>query len=218
MHSLATVAKSAGQQSTGQELKAAWKLRLSSYCTASTVQPGQCGDKGKEWGLKGEHSIWSLHRTFGVGVIFTLKAETIRLSHKEMGENTIRKCQDITKDPESTAVHNINMCEQMHPSPKQKQTDLSWCRCRSWPCCQPTTPSHTVTRSRATAPSVAASTWPHCCRAAGAYRSPGRPPGPAVGCASSSVVPLNKHGHNHLPDTSFIRKWWCRFMTWHWVV
>lgn len=41
-------------------------------------------------------------------------------------------------------------------------------------------------------PSVAALVLLRHCRAAGAYRSPAHLPGPAAGCASSSVVLLIK--------------------------
>lgn len=41
-------------------------------------------------------------------------------------------------------------------------------------------------------PSVAALVLLRHCRAAGAYRSPAHLPGPAAGCASSSVEPLIK--------------------------
>lgn len=70
--------------------------------------------------------------------------------------------------------------------------DLSWCHCRSWPCCQPTAPDHRVRRNTVKEPSVAAAALYRCCRAAGVYRNPAHPPGPAAGCASSLVVLLVK--------------------------
>lgn len=76
--------------------------------------------------------------------------------------------------------------------------DLSWCHCRSWPCCPPITPDHRVSRNRAKGPSAAALVLFHWCRAVGAYRSPARLPGPAVGCAWSSVVLLKIYMLNKL--------------------
>lgn len=70
--------------------------------------------------------------------------------------------------------------------------DLSWCHYRSSPCCQPAAPDHRVRTSTATAPSAVAAASLHRCHGAGVYRNPAHPPGPAAGCASSSVAPLNR--------------------------
>lgn len=110
----------------------------------------------------------------------------------------------LTRWPSSRRLPNANLqlsTKQHHRLPKWQHRyedhqnmfpNLSWCHCKSSPCCQPTTPDHRVRRSRAKGPSVAALTLLRRCRAAGAYRSPARLHGPDAGCASSSAVLLIK--------------------------
>lgn len=78
------------------------------------------------------------------------------------------------------------------PRTAKMSSDLSWCRCRSWPCCRPTAPDRRAKKSRAKGPSGDASASSRCYRSACAYRSPARLPGLVAGCASSSVVLLIK--------------------------
>lgn len=139
-------------------------------------------------------------------VLLSQKRWETRVSHEyDQNKNcTIYWCQNITK-------HSLNYCgtrKHLDQTPiliflwtttgwrsLKMSPDLSWCHCRSWPCCRPTTPDHRARRSRVKGPSVAALVLLRHCRAAGAYKSPARLPGPAAGCASSSVVHLFKEIH-----------------------
>lgn len=138
--------------------------------------------------------LWYLNKPLKRGwknsVILTVK------SHKWGHEIKLHRCKNLTEhycQTQSLIFLQNNKVVQVTTSPfrsLKNSPDLSWCHCRSWPCCQLATPDHRARTSRVKVQSATALVLLHRCRAAGAYRSPTRLPGPAAGCASSSAVLL----------------------------
>ena len=95
---------------------------------------------------------------------------------------------------QSKTTHTIHV--KAYEGHQNMSPDLSWCHCRSWPCCQLTTPGHRVRKSRAKGLSEASVALFRCCRAACACRSPVHPLWQAEDCASSSAVLLFKDTHS----------------------